>query len=1209
MTQVHRAFVCVLISCVTASARAGEDPPTLTGKDGGTMVLVPGGAFVMGSGEGRDDETPPRTINVAPFYIDKLEVTNAQYLRFVTETGTKPPLNWGGPKPAEKAMQLPVTDVSWFDAMRYAAWAGKRLPTETEWEKAARGKDGRRFPWGNEDNPAARNINDASGIQPVGSRLAGASPYGCLDMSGNAWEWVADWYDAYPGTSARSVHFGTQYKVMRGGGGIYFYGYPNTGRCAQRSRLVPFGSHDGLGFRCAMSTNDEPAPYDAAKVLAEAEDLLKATLQPPVELSHEKTFNAMAGAKRFPLQVVGATGQQGIARTGIPLPQDALKRPDDIRVLSEGRPLAAQAKTLATYANGSPRWVLIDFPARAGGAYEVDYSGQGDAAPRTPALQVRDADGVMRVETGAVTLIITATDFLKEVQSATGRPLLSAMQVDMEVVDGAARAKVALQPADKVEIESAGPLHAAVRLSGKTARSDGRESPFRYDLRIHATAGSARIHMPLTLTHIAPRRPAKTEYEKPFPVVDVADLRVTFKPAEPAASVVFGGDRGVHEFAADKGVELIQPDDLKCTITVEGGQPSTGTRAPGWMRARTPGGDVLVGLRHFWQNHIKTLRATADDLTVGLWTGAAPFEWESGLAKTHELVLDFSPAAAPGQPVTLEPLRVTMSPAWACGSGALGTILPRGPEAIERFPYWELLRDAAKRNWVRSMPFGMRDFGDAYMGGPYKGKNAYTNLEYDVPLNFLMDFLKSGEVWLAEAAEVQARHQTDVDVDHFNGRVWKHSPQHTTTEAEFGHVFLRGVLMQYLLSGDQRLLDVAREVGDWMAPRVARTEGMGNERQIGWSLYALSGLYEVTRDQKYLDACLSACRKLASGQAATGKFNIRWDNRISFFNGIAMMGMLCVQEMTGDPEIAKTILAVANRTLGFYPEYALRTTNAFCWAAVQTNDPRYLVELDRTWRSSMEFLMGRDAGVTEEVYAWRFTWFACKRGLMPMFEKPPEALPDAATWRGLRLDQQRVEMYLMPSGSKPSNVMVIVEGQSPGIAELFDPSGKLVKTLRFDDPSRQFQAAVFTLPPGSAPHLLRLRAETANAWQVHYDANTRITVYDPGLFLLPVIYPRATGYVKEGAKEIKVRLEAMNEGFHAATLYNPAGQVVATVRKFVDFQDPNRYEIELKAPISGGDAKGWGLEVYNAKVLSIEGMQPYWSGDAEQLFSPERPGE
>jgi formylglycine-generating enzyme required for sulfatase activity len=156
------------------------------------MVLVEGGVYKIGTNDADADEElrPEKTQTLAPFHIDRTEVTNAQFQRFRT---THP-----FPKGEEN---LPVTHVTYDEAEAYAKWAGKRLPTETEWEAAARGKDGRRFPWGNTweaTRVATRRKGKENRVQPVGSVPAGVSPCGALDMAGNAWEWVEGFYNGNP---------------------------------------------------------------------------------------------------------------------------------------------------------------------------------------------------------------------------------------------------------------------------------------------------------------------------------------------------------------------------------------------------------------------------------------------------------------------------------------------------------------------------------------------------------------------------------------------------------------------------------------------------------------------------------------------------------------------------------------------------------------------------------------------------------------------------------------------------------------------------------------------------------------------------------------------------------------------------------------------------------------------------------------------------
>src|SRR5262249_24950691 len=157
------------------------------------MVYVPGGQFEMGRSNGDEYERPAHIVIVEPFFIDRTEVTNEQYQRFVTETGHRAPTHWQNGKFTPGEAKLPVFNVSWYDANAYARWAGKRLPTEAEWEFAARGADGRLYPWGNAWNASVSNAGHANGgrLVEVGHFPAGTSPFGALDMCGNVWEWTA----------------------------------------------------------------------------------------------------------------------------------------------------------------------------------------------------------------------------------------------------------------------------------------------------------------------------------------------------------------------------------------------------------------------------------------------------------------------------------------------------------------------------------------------------------------------------------------------------------------------------------------------------------------------------------------------------------------------------------------------------------------------------------------------------------------------------------------------------------------------------------------------------------------------------------------------------------------------------------------------------------------------------------------------------------
>jgi formylglycine-generating enzyme len=256
------------------------DPPAPSpgservGKDGAPLVLIPAGSFPMGVPHGdRDggrDEYPRHDVYVDAFYIDKFEVTNGQYLAFVKATGHRIPQNpknatrnlWQGDTITESLIDRPVINVDWADAETYCRWAGKRLPREAEWEKAAKGTSDRRFPWGNVE-PTNKHLNfnqqwiGEKTLMPVGSYEAGKSPFGVYDMAGNVWEWVQDWYDAKyyeksPAKNPKGPESGAK-RVLRGSG---WQNETPTVRIFTRVDSDPTIRNESTGFRCAM---DAPA--------------------------------------------------------------------------------------------------------------------------------------------------------------------------------------------------------------------------------------------------------------------------------------------------------------------------------------------------------------------------------------------------------------------------------------------------------------------------------------------------------------------------------------------------------------------------------------------------------------------------------------------------------------------------------------------------------------------------------------------------------------------------------------------------------------------------------------------------------------------------------------------------------------------------------------------------------------------------------------
>lgn len=255
----------LLLACSKPSEK--ESSPTNVPEG---MVYIPAGKFIMGSDK-KDlesealrfgskpwylNERPKREVTLDAFYIDKYEVINREYKQFLDASSHKPPAYWeAGVYPNEQA-DYPVHSIDWHDAHSYCLSLGKRLPAEAEWEKAARGTDGRSFPWGNDYDPKKANGQGAfGGPVKVGNYEKGRSPYGLYDMSGNVAEWVADWYKAYPGSGYEDTDYGKKFKVIRGGGwgGIGHYNLSLYRRTSYRFYAPPTNDFEDVGFRCVKS--------------------------------------------------------------------------------------------------------------------------------------------------------------------------------------------------------------------------------------------------------------------------------------------------------------------------------------------------------------------------------------------------------------------------------------------------------------------------------------------------------------------------------------------------------------------------------------------------------------------------------------------------------------------------------------------------------------------------------------------------------------------------------------------------------------------------------------------------------------------------------------------------------------------------------------------------------------------------------------------
>lgn len=252
------------------------------------MVTVPSGEFLMGTNSERSDKynQPQHSVFLQEYQIDKYPVTHAEFAQFVVATQHRAPLDWADGNIPDGKTLYPVTMVTWYDAQDYCQWKGKRLPTEAEWEKAARGTDGRRWPWGNKMDASRLNTYYQTGSSnKVMTYKTGVSPYGAFDMAGNVSEWTASDFVPYEGSSAhadtfqpKKVHAATAddrnmkvadlvpvdgvYKVRRGGS---WKSDPFSTSTYHRNFSMPYYASDFFGFRCAVSSAQSELEKKAIK--------------------------------------------------------------------------------------------------------------------------------------------------------------------------------------------------------------------------------------------------------------------------------------------------------------------------------------------------------------------------------------------------------------------------------------------------------------------------------------------------------------------------------------------------------------------------------------------------------------------------------------------------------------------------------------------------------------------------------------------------------------------------------------------------------------------------------------------------------------------------------------------------------------------------------------------------------------------------------
>jgi hypothetical protein len=319
-----------------------------------------------------------------------------------------------------------------------------------------------------------------------------------------------------------------------------------------------------------------------------------------------------------------------------------------------------------------------------------------------------------------------------------------------------------------------------------------------------------------------------------------------------------------------------------------------------------------------------------------------------------------------------------------------------------------------------------------------------------------------------------------------------------------------------------------------------------------------------------------------------------------------------VHDQTDDPRLYKTILLLADRTLGMYPEYAGRTLNGFAWVVERTQAAKYIDILERTWVTTTANL---GSGVVAGTFGYRFPRFGVRHRLMPLFERIPEPWIEPRSWRGFRIEVDRLQAFVRNHSDEVAVVMVVREGMVPGRVLVLDRGGETVADLQMRAADRMYEGTCVPVPPRGEV-LLRLETVDGRGWQIHADERSRVTLYnrfdrwrgkavqERQVGTLTGIFPRAYGFAEQDARHLKVRVAAVGEGFHRAALISPDGDTVAAFSRFIEYGDEGRYVADLEADTEPG-ARGWALELSDVEIAVLEGFSAYWAPSVRDLFQPE----
>jgi hypothetical protein len=586
--------------------------------------------------------------------------------------------------------------------------------------------------------------------------------------------------------------------------------------------------------------------------------------------------------KSVPIKVSApafSSGRNWPVRAGIPIPQGELGSADRVSIVnSTGAAIPSQSQTMATWPDGSVKWLMVDFTHdfnKSGDSrYEIRYGNRVNAVTAPSKVEIRTTEAGLEVNTGAIQFLVPKSRFgiVRDVRLTSGK-LIQRGPVTAEIIEpGGNKWSAADLPVDELEIEQAGPLHAAIRVETSLAPSGKPAKGFYHRARIHAYAGSPLLHIDY-FTANTDSRPANDVGGSMSSKLYVNSIALKFEPAEAVSRVRHGLGSGTPSGAVvqkSADVALVDSSEAKKHV-------------PGWVSLElADGGAVHIGVQAFREQFPKAFRWTPKQFEVSLWAKeGGSYEWYEGVGKTHHLSLLYGTPSSDAAALLAEgPVLAVAEPAWYTASGAMGPLVPAAESGL---PAVEKALDVnMKGPVVDEVGLGFENYGDHTSPGYIKGSRLWDNNEYDTPAGGMVHFARTGDRDALRIALASALHYLDVDTIHYSS---KHAnwagAAHTHSHVVFGHHtaeppnmhhagYVQGLIWYSYFTGEPIGVLGARSIADWVLSAINPQTSVGSmERALGHPLMTLTDTYEATWDDKYL-----------TGAARLVDWAIKWEHPV-----------------------------------------------------------------------------------------------------------------------------------------------------------------------------------------------------------------------------------------------------------------------------------------------------------------------------------------